>query len=382
MLLHPTLAELIIDVSAIRDNVSTLVDIASPAQVMAIIKADGYNHGAQDVAQAAIDGGAHQLGVATIAEAMNLRNYGFTCPIHAWMWCPGENLTAPMAADITIGVPSIAHAKAVVHAATERHAATGRKARVCLMVDTGMSRSGVSPSELTGTIELLAEHRDVVDVTGMSSHLASADMDSGREITDLQNTRFSRAIQQARCAGLSVDTNHLANTPATLSRPDLRHQMVRPGVSIYGVDPLETSSGVQLRSAMTFRARVITTRTVPAGEGVSYGHQWRAQRDTRTAVVAAGYADGVPRSASGRFEVAINGQRYKQIGRVCMDQFVIELPDDANVEPGDWAVIFGHGGPHVDELAAATGTIAYENLTLPRGPRVTRRHVHHPDQIA
>lgn len=364
------LAELLIDLSAIRDNVAQLVRVAAPAQVMAIVKADGYNHGAAQVAQAALEGGAHQLGVATLAEAVRLRGEGVTCPITAWMWFPGEDLAPAFDAQVTVGVPSLAHAKFLFDAAAEHPHTTPR---VALMVDTGLSRSGVSRFELSEVIQLLAEHQDVLEVTGAFSHLASADMDAGQEVTDLQAQRFQEAIDQARAAGLAMPCNHLANTPATLNRKDVHHQMVRPGVSVYGVDPLETRSDVNLRGAMTLRARVVTTRVVPKGEGVSYGLTWRAQQDTRTAVVALGYADGIPRAASGRFEVAINGRRYPQIGRVCMDQFVVALPEDADVQPGDWAVVFGAGGPSVDEFAAAAETIAYEILTLPRGPRVARK---------
>lgn len=368
------MAEVIIDLSAIRHNVAQLVEIAAPALVMAIVKADGYNHGAQRAARAALAGGAHQLGVATLAEAVSLRASGIDCPISAWMWVPGQDLSAAFNAQVTVGVPSLAHAQFLSDAAAQHHHTTNSPVRVGLMVDTGLSRSGVSVADLTAVLELFAQHKDVLEVTGLYSHLASADMDAGLETTNVQAKRFQEAIDQARAAGLPVPHNHLANTPATLNRKDLHHQMVRPGVSVYGVDPLETPSGLQLRPAMTLRGRVTTTRTVPAGEGVSYGLTWRAQRDTRTAVVALGYADGIPRSASGRFEVVINGQRYAQIGRVCMDQFVIELPANAEVTPGDWAIIFGEGGPSIEEFAAAAGTIPYEILTLPRGPRVTRRY--------
>ncbi|KAB3522896.1 alanine racemase [Corynebacterium sp. zg254] len=378
---HPVLAEVIVDISAIRANVRTLVDKAAPAQVMAIVKADGYNHGASVAAQAALDGGAQMLGVATCAEALSLRTQGFTCPITAWMWIPGEPLEDVFAEDITVGIPSLAHAEAFVQAAAAASEASGIRPKAGLMVDTGLSRSGISPVELDQVIDFLAQHAQTFEMTGAFSHLASADMDAGREVTDLQAARFNAAIAKAEAAGLAMPANHLANTPALLSRPDLRYQVVRPGVSVYGIDPMETPTDTHFAPAMTLRARVVTTRTVQAGEGVSYGHLWHAQQDTTTAVVALGYADGIPRSASGKFSVAINGTRYPQIGRVCMDQFVVDLGQDHSVKPGDWAVVFGHNGPHVDEFAQASGTISYENLTLPRGPRVARRVVNSAEEI-
>lgn len=372
------LAELVVDLGAIAHNVQELVAAATPAEVMAVVKADGYNHGLREVVDTVIAAGATHLGVATVGEALAVRaagGAGATAPVTAWMWFPGEDLSAALAQNITIGIPSLAHAESLI----EQAGSGAGPVPATLMVDTGLSRSGVSPAEWESTVELLAQHTDLVDVRGLMSHLATADTPNADPATDMQAQRFHRAIEFCRARGLDVPCNHLANTPATLTRPDTHHEMVRPGVGIYGVDPVEPKAGATFRPAMTFRARVITTRVVAAGEAVSYGHTWRAEVDTRTAVVAVGYADGIPRSASGRFEVSINGRRYPQIGRVCMDQVVVSLgpvsenPTESPVRPGDWAIIFGQDGPSVDEFAAAAGTIAYEILTLPRGPRVKRR---------
>ncbi|MCI1256124.1 MAG: alanine racemase [Corynebacterium provencense] len=361
-------------------NVRTLAAHVAPAGLMAVVKADGYNHGMVDIARTAVDAGASALGVATLGEAVALRDAGVTAPVTAWIWlAEGEDLGDAVARDITFGIPSVAHLDSVVAAAT----AAGRTVKVGLMVDTGLSRSGISPAEWPTALDRAdaAVDSGKIEVTGLFSHLASAD-DPISPVTDLQERRFSARIEECRARGLDVPVNHIANTPAALSRVDLRHEMVRPGVGMYGVDPCAIPSGVDLRPAMTLRARVVTTRLVAAGEGVSYGHHWTAPVDTRTAVVALGYADGLPRALSGKFGVTVNGTWFPQIGRVCMDQIVIDLGPAADtdgpgsrVRPGDWAVIFGEGGRPVREIADAADTIDYEILTMPRGPRVARRTV-------
>lgn len=371
------LAELVVDLDAIAHNVRVFREAAAPAGVLAVVKADAYNHGVDVVAPAMLDAGVEQLGVATLGEALHLREilgglgerYA-SAPIIAWMWTPDEDLAEIFAADINVGVPSLAHARALVQQAEKAQASA--PARVTLMVDTGLSRSGVSPAEWQETVELLASKTELVEVTGVMTHMASAD-DPKSEANNLQASRFAEAIEFCRSRGLRVPRNHIANTPATLHRPDLAYELVRPGVGLYGIDPIGVD--VELRAAMTLRARVTTTRVVPKGEGVSYSHTWRAQRDTRTAVVALGYADGLLRSVSGKMQVTINGKTYPQIGRVCMDQIVVELgPADstADVKPGDWAVIFGQGGTSTDDFAELAGTISYEVLTMPRGSRIKR----------
>lgn len=386
------LAELVVDLDAIAHNVRVFREAAAPAGVLAVVKADAYNHGVDVVAPAMLDAGVEELGVATLGEALHLReilkglgeSYA-SAPIIAWMWTPDDDLAEVFAADINVGVPSLAHARSLVDQAekAQRDAQVSAPVRVTLMVDTGLSRSGVSPAEWQETVELLASNTELVEVTGVMTHMASAD-DPKSEANNLQAARFAEAIEFCRSCGLRVPRNHIANTPATLHRPDLAYELVRPGVGLYGIDPIGVD--VELRAAMTLRARVTTTRVVPKGEGVSYSHTWRAQRDTRTAVVALGYADGLPRSVSGKMLVTINGKTYPQIGRVCMDQIVVELgPADGtdglpasaadsavDVKPGDWAVIFGEGGTSADDFAELAGTISYEVLTMPRGPRVKR----------
>ncbi|RRO86060.1 tRNA (adenosine(37)-N6)-threonylcarbamoyltransferase complex ATPase subunit type 1 TsaE [Corynebacterium bovis] len=406
-----SLAELVVDLGAVAHNVRRLRALAAPARLMAVVKADGYNMGARAVALTALDHGADELGVATVGEGLDilavLRDAGRTAPVTAWMWYPGEPLDDAVAAGLTLGIPSLEHARALTALAADRARPGQPPVRATLMADTGLSRSGIAPGEWGEVLDLVAAaaRTGSVEVTGVMSHLSGAD-DATSPATDIQATRFRRAIDDCRARGLDVPVNHLANTPATLTRPDLRFDMVRPGVGVYGVDPCAGGGagepgagdgadgedgaagagepgaggdrGRGLRPVATLRARVTTTRLVPRGESVGYGGLWTADRDTRTAVVAIGYADGIPRALTGAFDVTVRGRRYRQIGRVSMDQIVVDLgPADGpepEVRPGDWAVIFGEGGATLSEVARALGTIDYEVLTLPR-TRVRRRYI-------
>jgi len=262
------LAELVVDLDAIAHNVRVFREAAAPAGVLAVVKADAYNHGVDKVASAMLDAGVEQLGVATLGEALHLRGilqglgerYA-SAPITAWMWTPDDDLAEVFAADINVCVPSLAHAGSLVDQAekAQQDAQVSRPVRVTLMVDTGLSRSGVSPAEWQETVELLASKTELVEVTGVMTHMASAD-DPKSEANNLQAARFAEAIAFCRSRGLQVPRNHISNTPATLHRPDLAYQLVRPGVGLYGIDPIGVD--VELKAAMTLRARVITTRVV------------------------------------------------------------------------------------------------------------------------
>ncbi|WP_433580486.1 alanine racemase [Nocardia brasiliensis] len=364
--------ETVVDLDAIAHNVRILRELAGDAAVMAVVKADGYNHGAVEVGKAALAAGAAELGVTTIAEAVRLREAGITAPILSWLNNSAADYAAAIGADIEIGVSSLDHLRAVA-AATEQ---TGRTATVSLKVDTGLNRNGLSPVEYP---QALAELRTLVDAQAMRfralfSHLANAD-EPAHPVNDMQRDRFLEAIAVAKEHGLEPELVHLANSPATLTRPDLAFDMVRPGIAMYGHSPVAEDFG--LRPAMTFQARVALVKQVAAGEGVSYGHTWYAPRDTTVALIPVGYADGVFRSLSGRFEVWLGGARRPNVGRVCMDQFVVDLGDNAaKVREGDMAVLFGGGPgePRAQEWADLLGTIHYEVVCSPRG-RSVRRYV-------
>ncbi|MEU7764821.1 alanine racemase [Nocardia sp. NPDC049190] len=362
---------MVVDLDAIAHNVRILREHASGAAVMAVVKADGYNHGAVEVARAALAAGAAELAVTTVAEAVQLRTAGITAPILCWLNNSDANFTAAVAADIEIGICSPAHLRAVAAAAR----GMGRTATVSVKVDTGLNRNGVSQAEYPQVLTALRTLVDeqVVRFRAIFSHLAHADEPEHRN-TDVQHARFLTAIAVAKEHGLEPELVHLANSAATLTRPDLAFDLVRPGIAMYGLSPIPDLGDFGLRPAMTFQARVALVKQVEAGEGVSYGHQWIAPHDTTVALIPAGYADGVFRPLSGRFDVWLGGARRRSVGRVCMDQFVVDLGDNAaGVREGDIAVLFG-AELHAQEWADLLGTIHYEVVTSPRG-RVARRFV-------
>ncbi|MCZ4554823.1 alanine racemase [Rhodococcus maanshanensis] len=365
-------AEALIDLDAIAHNVRLLCEHAGDAAVMAVVKADAYNHGAAAVARTALASGAAELGVTTVEEALELRAAGIDAPILSWLHTPDTDFTAAIAAGIELSVSSPRHLGSVVAAAR----ALGSTATVTLKVDTGLGRNGVSPFELEDTLRDLAraEAEGAVRLRGMFSHLAHAD-EPHHPMIDTQAARLEHAVADARRVGLRPELVHLANSAAVLTRPDLRFDMVRPGIAIYGLSPVPELGGFGLRPAMTLRARVALVKKIAAGEGVSYGHTWIAPRDTTVALLPVGYADGIPRALGGRFEVQIGGRRHPQIGRVCMDQVVVDLgPDPAGIAEGDVAVLFGSGDdgePVAQDWADALDTIHYEVVTGVRG-RIVR----------
>jgi alanine racemase len=365
-------AEALIDLDAIARNVRLLCGHAGDAAVMAVVKADAYNHGAAEVARTALASGAAELGVTTVEEALELRAAGIDAPILSWLHTPDTDFTTAIAAGIELSVSSPRHLGSVVAAAR----ALGSTATVSLKVDTGLGRNGVSPFELGDTLQDLAraEAEGAVRLRGMFSHLAHADQPH-HPVIDTQAARLEHAVAEARRVGLRPELVHLANSAAVLTRPDLRFDMVRPGIAIYGLSPVPELGGFGLRPAMTLRARVALVKKIAAGEGVSYGHTWIAPRDTTVALLPVGYADGIPRALGGRFEVQIGGRRHPQIGRVCMDQVVVDLgPDPAGIAEGDVAVLFGSGDdgePVAQDWADALDTIHYEVVTGVRG-RIVR----------
>jgi alanine racemase len=362
-----------VDLDAIRHNVRLLAGRAagSGAATLAVVKADGYGHGAVPVARAALEAGATWLGSCSLAEALILRAAGITAPILAWLDLPDADRADAIAADIDLTASSVGELDAIVDAA----ARAGRPAAVHLKIDTGLSRNGCPPADWPDLVTRAAkEQRDGhISVPAVWSHLACAD-EPGHPSIDRQAERFGVAYQQATAAGLTP-IRHLANSAATLTRPDLHFDLVRVGIAIYGGNPVAEPNG--LRPAMTFRSSVVSLKRVAAGESVSYGHTWTAPADTTLALVPVGYADGVPRALSGRMSVWLAGARRPVAGRVCMDQLVVDCGDDP-VEIGDEVVLFGsgeHGGPTAREWADTLGTIDYEIFTSMYRPRVRRRYL-------
>ncbi|MGJ7905522.1 alanine racemase [Actinopolyspora sp. H202] len=365
-------ADLRIDLAAIRHNVAVLAGHASEsgARTMVVVKSDGYGHGASAVAEAALRSGADWLGVASIPEALGLRERGISAPLLCWLYQRGDDVTGAVRAGVDLSVSSEARLHDVVTAAES----TGHTARIHLKIDTGLHRNGATAESWERLVALAAkaEADGAVEVFAVWSHLACAD-EPGHPSIDRQAERFRLAHEQALAAGLRP-LRHLANSAALLTRPDLRFDMVRPGIAVYGLDPVPREGDHGLRPAMTFRSSVALTKRIEAGESVSYGHNWTAPTATNLALVPVGYADGVPRSLSDRFSVLLGGRRRPVVGRVCMDQIVVRCDDD-EVAEGDEVVLFGpgdHGEPTAAEWADELGTIHYEIVTGMYRPRVTR----------
>lgn len=368
-------ATLRIDLGAIAHNTAVLREIAGEKRLMCVVKANAYNHGVDRVVPVMDDAGADAFGVATFAEAERVR--GLTDkPVLAWMWAPGESVPA----GIEVGVPSVEHLRWLWDEQVS--------VPVHLMVDTGMNRSGIDEQHWEETFRLAkqAEAEFGLQVVGVMSHLACAD-EPADPYNDAQRLAFVRAIELAREHGLEVPVNHLANSPGTLTREDFAFEQVRTGVVLYGLDPVEAPLDVDgqgsarrgaakaLRPAMTWSAGLVAVKPISKGEGVSYGLTWTAPEDGWTAVVPVGYADGLPRAWQGAVEVTIYGRTYPQVGRVCMDQFVVWLgANEHGVRAGDEAIIFGEGGMSAAELARRAGTIHYEVVSIPGG-RLDREYV-------
>lgn len=361
-------AEVVVDLDAIRHNVALLAGRAGDAALMTIVKADGYGHGAVPVALAALRAGATWLGACSLAEALALRAAGITAPVFSWLDVPDADYAPGIAQGVDISVSSADELRRVAEAA---HRA-GTVARVHLEIDTGLSRGGCPAHEWPALVKAASAEPDV-EVVAVWSHLACADQ-PGHPSIDAQARRFHTAYGIAREAGLNP-LRHMANSAATLTRPDLHFDLVRPGIATYGLNPVAQRE--DLRPAMTFRSTVVLTKRVEAGESVSYGHTWTAPRDTTLALVPVGYADGVPRTLSGRMSVWLNGRRRPVAGRVCMDQLVVDCGDD---EPpaGSEVILFGSGAegePTAREWADTLGTIDYEIVTGMYRPRVRRTYL-------
>ena len=368
---HPWERRALIDLSAIRSNVRQVADLVAPAKVMAVVKADGYGHGAYRVARAALEAGVRWIGCAHVTEALALREQGITAPMLAWLHTTDTPFDAAVAADIDLGVSGWE---------LDRIAAAARRmetpARVHLKVDTGLGRNGAMLDTLDDLLDRARQYQQdgLLRVVGIFSHLAVAD-EPHRVETDEQLAAFDGAVAKVEAAGFGLEVRHIANTPAILSRPDAHHDMVRLGLGLYGLCPFEGEEPASfgLRPAMTVQSRIANIKKVSKDQGVSYGLNYRTTGETYLGLIPMGYADGLPRIATGA-PVSILGKTYPVRGRIAMDQCVVDLGAEIDPEEflGATAIIFGEHGPSVTEWANAAGTINYEVVTRisPRVPRI------------
>jgi alanine racemase len=367
-----TPAEARVDLAAIKHNVRLLRERAPGAELMAAVKADAYGHGLVPVSRAMLEAGASRLGVAFVREALDLRAAGVTAPVLAWLITPGEPIGEALRAGVEVSASDAALLGEIAGAARE----TGVTARVHLEADTGMTRGGAPlaawPGLLDAALRLRAE--GVVEIVGLWSHFACADI-PGHPSIESQIDTFETALKLAEQAGVagSEVIRHLANSAAVMTLPRAHFDMVRPGIATYGLSPIPELGDFGLRQAMTLVARLALVKRVPEGSGVSYGHLYVTGRETTLGLVPLGYADGILRHATGRAQVLAGGRRRKVAGRVCMDQFVIDVEDD-DLRAGDEVVLFGPGDkgePTAQEWADTLGTITHEIVTR-IGSRVPR----------
>lgn len=365
-----------VSLDAVRHNTALLRHRAGHAGVMAVVKADGYGHGAVPVARAALEAGATWLGTATIEEALRLRAAGIGAPVLSWLNGPGADWESA----ITQGVDLSAGDTALLAEVRRAAARGGVTARVHLKADTGLGRGGCPLAEWPALVDaaLKGEADGTLHVAGLWTHLGASD-DPREPLGRAQLDLFRDAVRFAGRAGVRNAVRHAANSAAALALPDARFDLVRPGIALYGLWPDDPLTADELRPAMTVRARLAQVKRVPAGQGVSYGHTYRTARPGSLAVVPLGYADGVPRAAGNTVPVWVSGARHRIAGRVCMDQFVLDV-GDAPVAAGDEVVLFGpgrDGEPTLADWVRRLGTITNE-IVVRIGARVPRVYTDGP----
>ncbi len=363
---------LLVDHEALRHNLAILREHCG-AQFMAVIKANGFNLGATEVAETVLAAGVTWLGVAHIHEALALRADGITAPVLAWLIDPYAPIADALAADVTLSIANRATLDAIVAAAQQADVT----ADVHVQLDTEIGRGGADRAVWGDLLAALAEAERAgnIRVTGLWSHLARASEPDPSAVS-VPVAGLSEGLAMARDAGLNPELVHLASSAAALVHPDTHFDLVRIGASMYGVENVYGRE-FGLRMALGFRSHVTQLHRVTAGFGVGYDHRYRPERDTTLAVVPVGYADGVPRTLGGRGEVTIRGRRFPIVGTVSMDQIIIDIADEA-IKVGDEVILLGdrrNAEPDVAEWARWDGTIEQDIMTA-LGRRSARVHLH------
>ncbi len=368
----------IVDLDALALNVETLRAHVGPGvQLMAVVKANGYGHGAVPIARAAIGAGASSLGVATVDEGAQLRRAGIDAPILVF-GAVGRNERA-QAIGHRLGVVVTNQEFARALAAEAKASLTKEPVPVHLKIDTGMRRFGAMPRDVPDLVRTIASLKEL-RLDGIMTHLASADADDPASVTR-QVAEFDRCLEALADSGLHIPIQHLANSAATLRFPEFHRDMVRVGIVMYGLLPdVSIPLPKPMRPVLTVHGRITRVFDLFPGDQVGYGGTYRAAGNERAALVPIGYADGYRRGLSSRGWMSVRGQRADVIGRVSMDQTVIRVPDGLTIEPGEPVVIAGDGtsatpgAPTLDDLATLIDTIGYE-LASSIAPRLPRLYV-------
>jgi len=349
-----------VSLGAIEHNYK-LICKASQSPALCVIKADAYGHGADKVGQRLQDLGAPYFAVAEIQEAISLRESGIVKPILILGYVDEADLEYAIKYKLTLAVYNTHTAKLISQAAVK----TGKTAAVHYKLDTGMSRLGFPAWEREKTVLEILECAAFPGIVseGIFTHFSSADVPEGKEYTCMQYERFAGVCGDLRHAGLDLPLRHCANSAGIQHYGDFHCTMTRAGIILYGCRPdISVPYQMELRPAMTLKARVAQVRILPAGTSVSYGRTFKTDKPTPVAVIAMGYADGFLRNGSGRAHVLINGVSAPVLGRICMDMCMAEIPETTDVRQGDEVIIFGPHGITAEDVAKAANTISYEVL--------------------
>lgn len=367
---RPTYAE--IDLNAITENVRAIRRaVGAGVRIMPAVKADGYGHGAVKIGRTVLAAGANMLGVASVEEALELRNGGIDAPILILGCSNGESACEIVEFGISATVCDLSAACDLAAQATQQN----KKAHVHVKVDTGMGRIGVS---VDGAVELVTALMGLpqLEVDGIFTHFPCSD-ESDKVFTEEQIRVFKGIVFELDKRGILPQYAHAANSGAVLDQPSAYLDMVRPGIAVYGLYPSpEVGRIIQLKPALTFRTKIVFMKDFPSGRTISYGRTFTTSRDTKVAVIPVGYADGFERSFSNKGEVAVNGHRVPVIGRVCMDQTMIDVTDVPGVALGDDVILLGGGVDYlsVERVAETLGTIPHDVVTS-IGKRVPRVYI-------
>ncbi len=367
-----------VDLDAISHNVKGIKNIIRPdVKLMAVVKADAYGHGAFEVAKTCLESGAERLAVAFVDEAVELRRKGIDVPILLLGVSMPDAIENIIKYNITPAVASVEFAKQLSKAAV----ATQKTVKVHIKVDTGMFRIGF---QFTGdikqrleTVEKIVEISKLpnIELEGMFTHLSTAD-ETGRDYTKQQFKNFMELDEKLKARGVQIPIRHIANSAGQIRYPELQLDMVRAGIILYGLYPSNEVSyePLKLKPAMKFKARIVNIKNIEKGDSISYGRSFTAEKTTKLATISVGYADGYSRIMSGRAEVSVNGKKIPQVGRICMDQCMIDVSGVNNIDIGDEVTLFGDEAVSAESVAANLGTINYEVVCMV-GRRVPRIYI-------
>ena len=365
------LAWLEIDLDAVGHNVSMIKEVVGKnCEIMAIVKANAYGHDAVEVSRVALEGGATRLGVALLEEGIVLRRAGFDCPILILGLTPKDQIGSLISYDLTPTVCDLPMAESLSQAAIKNK----KTAKVHLDIDTGMRRLGIQPGEALDFARKIKEMKNI-EIEGLYTHFAAAD-EKDKSYTELQFAEYKRVVDELEKGDLNIPLKHVANSAAIFDLPYTHLDMVRLGITMYGLFPsAEIERKVNLKPAAKFKTKIIFIKKVPAGKSIGYGRAYTTTRETIVATLPVGYADGYPRLLSGKGEVLVRGKRTPTIGRICMDLCMIDVTDIAGVQVGDEVVLWGEQGGEVipvEEIAEKAGTINYEIICLVDKARVSK----------